>query len=275
VRQFGKPSIVARIKIRFVINKGRHGAPMGKFGKISEQAEKFLKSLAADCEIQTYPGEWLAINFGNGSVEFDAEFQGDVNLGAAQIFTRSLEFLADFDPESEGLNLAIKPATALEYARIGSLIDPDEEIGVGIYSPDAPHRPPRLRSITYRGAAALKREIETPVTSYGSVQGILHAWFKEAREPYFQLRELSTDALVRVHYHPALYPDVAKAVQERTTMLMVSGNTLFDRATRLATELKADRIELMKMLSTAEFEEFFGSAPDFVADVDDETWAYK
>lgn len=266
---------MARIKIRLVINRGRNGAPMAKLGKISEQAEKFLKLLATDCDIETHPGEWLAVNFGNGSVEFDAEYQGDVNSGAAQIFTRNLEFLADFDPDFEGLNAAIRPATALEYARIGTLIDPDEEIGLGIYAPDAPNRLPRLRAITYRAAAALRREIETPVVSYGSVQGILHAWLKEAKEPNFQLRELSTDALVRVYYHPALYSDVAKAVQERTTMLMVSGNMLFDRATRMATELRADRIELMKMLSTAEFEEFFGSAPDFVAEIDDETWAYE
>jgi hypothetical protein len=247
---------------------------MAKLGKISEQAEKFLKLLAADCEIETQPGEWLAVNFSNGSVEYDAEFQGDVNIGAAHIFTRNLEFLADFDPNSEGLNVAIRPATALEYARIGSFIDPDEEIGLGIYAPDAPDaRAPKLRSITYRAAAALRREIETPVPAYGSVQGILHAWFKEAREPNFQLRELSTDTLVRVYYTSALYPDVAKAVQERTTMLIVSGNMLFDRATGLAAELRADRIELTKMMSTAEFEEFFGSAPDFVAEIDDETWA--
>ncbi len=262
---------MARIKVRLIINKGRHGAPMAKLGKISEQAEKFLKVLAADCDIETHPGEWLAVNFGNGSVEYDAEFQGDVNQADAEIFARNLEFLADFDPDSEGLNAAIKPATALEYARIGALIDPDEEIGLGIYSPFA--RTPKMRTITYRVSAALKREIEAPVVSYGSVQGILHAWFKEAKEPNFQLRELSTDVLVRVHYPPSLYADVAKAVQERTTMLMVSGNMLFDRATRQATELRADRIELMKMLSTAEFEEFFGSAPDFVAQIDDETWA--
>ena len=178
-------------------------------------------------------------------------------------------------PNSEGLNAAIKPVTALEYAKIGALIDPDEEIGLGIYAPDGPDtRAPKWRKITYRATAALKREIETPVASYGSVQGILHAWFKEAKEPNFQLRELSTDNLVRVYYHSSLYADVAKAVQERTTMLMVSGNMLFDRATRQATELRADQIELMKMLSTAEFEEFFGSAPDFVAEVDDETWAH-
>src|ERR1700683_455133 len=160
---------MARIKIRLVINKGRHGAPMAKLGKISEQAEKFLRMLAADCEIETHAGEWLAVNFGDGSVAYDAEFQGDVNPGAAQIFTRNLEFLADFDPDSEGLNAAIKPATALEYARIGALIDPDEEIGLGIYAPDAVDtRQPRWRKITYRSTAALKREIETPVASYGS-----------------------------------------------------------------------------------------------------------
>jgi len=266
---------MARIKVRFVINKGRHGAPMSKLGKISEQAEKFLKSLAADCDIETRAGEWLAVHFENGSVAYDAEFQGDVNPGAAHIFTRNLEVLADFDPATEGLNAAIKPVTALEYARIGSLIDPDEEIGVGIYSPDAHEaRALKWRAITYRKSAALKREIETPVPSYGAVQGILHAWFKEAKEPYFQIRELSTDAFVKVVYPSALYTDVAKAVQERTTMLMVSGNMLFDRSTRLAIELRADRIDPIKMLSTAEFEEFFGSAPDFVPELDtDETWA--
>lgn len=266
---------MARIKVRFVINKGRHGAPMSKLGRISEQAEKFLKSLAADCEIESRPGEWLAVQFENGSVSYDAEFQGDVNPGAAQIFTRNLEFLADFDATSEGLNAAIKPATALEYARIGSLIDPDEEIGVGIYAPDAPEgRALKWRAITYRKSTALKREIETPVPSYGAVQGILHAWFKEAREPYFQIRELSTDTFVKVVYPSALYADVAKAVQERTTMLMVSGNMLFDRSTRLATELRADRIDPIKMLSTAEFEEFFGSSPDFVPELEsEETWA--
>jgi hypothetical protein len=189
---------MARVKVRLIVNKGRLGAPMAKLGKISEQTEKFLKMLAADCEIETHASEWLAKNFGNGSVEFDAEFQGDVNPADAEIFARSLELLADFDPDSEGLNTAtIKPATALEYARIGALIDPDEEIGLGIYSPYAAK--PKMRTITYRATAALKREIEAPVVSYGSVQGILHAWFKEAKEPNFQLRELSTDALVRVY----------------------------------------------------------------------------
>ncbi len=260
-----------RIKVRFAINKGRHGAPMAKLGKISEQAEKFLRALAADCDIETRPGEWLAANFKNGSVEYDAEFQDDVDTGAVQLFARYLEGLADFDPDSEDLNFGVRPATILEYARIGTLIDPDEVIGLGIYK--AKGGKPKWRSITYNATAALRRHVETPIPSYGSAQGILHAWYKEAREPNFQLRELSTDVLIKILYPPTLYSSVADAVKERTTILMVSGDMLFDRATRQAVELRAEQIRKVRMLSSSEFEEFFGSAPLFESDDALETYA--
>lgn len=254
---------MARIKVRFAINKGRHGAPLAKLGRISEQAEKFLRSLSADCQIDVRPGEWVAVNFENGSVAYDAEYQVDVNPGTAQMFAHHLEMIADYDPENGGLNAAVSDATTLEYARIGTLLDPDEAIGLGIYP--ARGRKPRWRQITYRKAVSIKRLVESPLPSYGTVQGIIHAWQKEAREPYFYLRELSTDALIKITYTSDRYADVAKAVQERTTMLMVSGDMLFDRATRTIVELHAHRIERKKMLSGAEFEQFFGSMPDFEA----------
>lgn len=241
---------------------------MAKLGRISEQADKFLRALAADCRVETKPGEWLAVNFTNGSVEYDAEFQGDVDAGVAQIFARNLEFLADFDAENEGLNGTVSETTAIEYARIGNLIDPDEIIGIGIYAPRA--KKPKWRNITYSAMATIRRELEAPLPSYGAVQGILHAWFKEVKEPYFQLRELATDTLVRVFYSASLYSDVARAVQERTTMLMVAGNLLYDRASKSPSELRAERIDRMSMLSTAEFERFFGSAPDYQHDFNEE-----
>jgi len=257
---------MARLKVRLILNQGRRGAPLTKLGKIAEQAERFLRTLASDCQVDTKPGEWLAVEFDNGSVAYDAEFQGDVSPAIAAIFSRNLEVLADYDAEVEGLNLAVSQGTALEYARIGSLIDPDEVIALGIYPPRGGQL--KWRQITYGKSASLRREIETPLPSYGAVQGILHAWFKEAKDPHFHLRELSTDALVKVIYTPSLYSNVAQAVQERSTILMVSGDMLFDRATRVASELRAERIDRVGMLSTAEFEGFFGSAPDFVADDD-------
>ena len=258
---------MARIRVRFSINKGRHGAPMAKLGRISEQAEKFLRALAVDCQIQIKPGEWLAANFKNGSVEYDAELPEDVNPGTAQNFSRCIEALADYDPEGDSLNVGVSDLTAIEYAKMGNLIDPDENIGIGIYPLHGGR--PKWRSITYFKTSAIRRNIETPIPSFGSVQGILHAWFKEARDPNFQLRELSTDALIKVHYPATLYKAVADAVSERNTMLIVSGNMLFDRASRQATELRAERIDKMKLLSTSEFESFFGSSQEFSAEIDE------
>jgi hypothetical protein len=246
---------------------------MAKLGRISEQAEKFFRALAVDCKIATKPGDWLAANFKNGSVEYDAEFQDDVNSADVQIFSRQIEALADYDPEGDGLNFAVSPATVLEYSKIGALIDPDEFIGIGIY-PIRGGRP-RWRNITYSAASAIRRHIETPIPTYGAAQGILHAWFKEVPEPNFQLRELSTDTLIKVFYPATLYAAVADAVRERATMLMVSGNMLFDRATAKAIELRAEKIQKLGMLSTAEFEDFFGSAPEFVADLGDDQEAYR
>ncbi|WAX94418.1 hypothetical protein N7E70_022525 [Aminobacter sp. NyZ550] len=252
---------MARLRIRFLINKGRHGAPLAKLGRISEQAEKFLRSLAADAGIDVKPGEWLAVNFNNGSVEYDAEFQGSMQNGAAQVFVRGAELLADYDPENEGLNSAVSEATALEYSKIGALIDPDETIGMGIYP--ALGGSPKWRLITYGKTVAIRKQMEAPIPSHGTVQGIIHTLHKEAKEPFFQLRELATEGLVKVFYPNALYSEVADALRERNTMIMASGNMLYDRVSRAASEMRMERIAKMPTLSSAEFERFFGSAADF------------
>lgn len=260
---------MARLKIRFSINKGRLGAPMAKLARISEQAEKFLRALAADSGVEIKQGEWLAVNFGNGSVEYDAEFHGPISSAAAQIFVRSAELLADYDPENEGLNSAVSEVTALEYSKIGNLIDPDETVGMGIYP--ALGGNPKWRQITYGKTAAIRKQIERPIPSYGSVQGIIHALHKEAKEPHFQLRELSTEAIIRVYYPNALYSEVASALLERNTLIVASGNILYDRASRTASEMRMEGLKKLPTLSTAEFESFFGSAPNFeFADFDGE-----
>jgi hypothetical protein len=252
---------LSRLRVRFVINQGRHGAPLAKLGRIAEQTEKFLRALAADNGVAVHPGEWLAADFKNSSVEYQAEYPGEVSPAVAQLFSIGLETLADYDPTSEGLNGRVSDTTALEYARIGTLIDPDEIIRMGIISPSASK--PKWRDITYSRLSSIRREMEQPIASHGAVQGIIHSWFKEAREPHFTLRELSSDDFVKVHYPSVMYDQVAKAVQERTTTLMVSGLLSYDRVTRKATELKADRIEKMTMLSTEDFESLFGAVPEF------------
>lgn len=252
---------MAKFKIRFVINQGRHGAPLGKLGRISEQAEKFLRAISLDCGVQTKAGEWLASEFNNGSVEYDAEFQGSVSPADAEIFEKALAFLADYDPDREGLNGVVKESTALEYAKIGSLIDPDEVVRLGIY----PHRGGKLiwRDITYSKAERIKAVVEMPLATYGSLQGIIHSWYKEAANPYFNMRELSSDALVRVEYAPRMYSRVADAVREKNTVVLAAGNCVFDRVSRSIERMKLDKLSETRILSPIEFDNLFGSFPEF------------
>lgn len=253
---------MARLKVRFVVNQGRHGAPMAKLGKIAEQTEKFLRVFANELGLDARTGEWLASDFKNSSVEFQAEYPKDVSSAVAQIFSSGLEVLADFDPDNEGLNGRVSEATALEYSKIGALIDPDEIIRMGVMPPDS--RAPRWRDITYSSLTSIRRVLEQPITAHGAIQGILHAWFKEAKEPHFQMRELVSDELINIYYDDRLYDQVAKAVRERSTTLMAEGKISYDKVSRKALEMRARRIDAMEMMTTAEFSSVFGCAPNFV-----------
>ena len=129
-----------------------------------------------------------------------------------------------------------------------------------------------MRWISYGKTADIRVQMETPIPSYGSVQGIIHSLQKEADRPYFRLRELSTESLVNCFYPLRLYSDVARALQERTNVLHVAGHMQFDRVTRSISELSVEKIITAKMLSGAEFEEFFGSCPSFTGEHSTEEW---
>jgi hypothetical protein len=72
---------------------------------------------------------------------------------------------------------------------------------------------------------------------------------------------------VKCIYTSAQYPEVANALQERTTVIHFSGNITYDRVARIVSELRVDRMERARVLTPAEFEEFFGSAPQFTGDM--------
>lgn len=261
---------MARIKVRFELNKGRTGAPMSKLGDIAKQAERFLRALASELVVETRSEEWLAVNFRNGSVSFDAECQIDISAAKVDAINRGLEFLADFDANSEGPNGSVSHATVLEFAKLGTLIDADEVIGMGIYSRE--RSKPKMRWIPYAKTAAILGALEAPIPAYGSIQGIIHSFQKEASRPYFRVRELSTDLLISCFYPSRLYPDIIRALEERTTVLHVAGAMKLDRASRTISELQVDRIEPARIMTAAEFEEFFGSCPEYTGDLSTDEW---
>lgn len=250
---------MAQIKLRIEMNKGRSGAPMEKLGEIAKQMERFLRSLALDMKMDVKRGEWLALNFRNGSVSWDAAFQVDVPESKLRQFNQSVEFVTDYDPDAEGINGLVSDNTLLEYGRLGERIDPDEAIGLGIYSPERKRL--KWRRVEYRKASRIRQAMEAPLNTYGSVQGVLHSLLKEAPQPLFNLREAATDRLVKCFYKSDMYPAIIDALRFRSAVVHVSGAMRLDRAARTVDEIKVERLDRVEELSDDEFTSLFGMSP--------------
>ena len=253
---------MARIRVRFRINPGRTGTPLDKLGGIASQSEKFLRFLAADLGLQTRKGQWLAVNFDNGSVSYDAEFVDDSAEIVAENYMRALSIVTEYDPARVDSDLGVvSQNTLLEYAGLGKFLDPDEAIIIGLYNGSL-EKPERWCKLSYRRASEIIREIEAPIVSYGAVQGMIHAWYKGVEPPYFQLRELATESLVKCIYSSDDYEKVHAATKRPNMVLLVTGHMRFDRVSKTATEVRVEGIEVVRAVSDDEFEHFFGSAPD-------------
>lgn len=258
---------MAGIKIRFVLNKGQNGAPLRSLGQISAQAERFLIALAVDSRIDSGQGKWVATGFENSSVQFDAEYRGAVASNTIQNFHDNFESIATIDPDEDWSNNMVRKETINEYAKIGKVIDHDEEVGIALVSPVG--EPVRWHKITLSNSEKLASKINKPIPAVCSVQGIIHSWFKGAKPPHFQIRELSTEDLVTVEYDDEHYKDIAKAVEEKDTVVIVSGEGSYDPLTRKVAKIKLDDLFQPKHLSEEEFKGLFGSVPDLEID---ESW---
>ena len=250
---------MAQVKVRIELNKGRTGASLEKLGDVSRQLDRFLRSLSADLKLEAKRTEWLAVNFRNGSISWDAALQVDVSDAQAMNFNRCMDFITNFDPDSESTNGLVSDGTLLQFGKLGEHIDPDEVIGIGLYG-DARTRL-KWRRIEYRRASQIRRAIEEPILAYGSVQGVLASVVLETRRPYFSVRELSSEQVVKCYYQPSLYTDVIRALAQRNAVIHATGDLRLERASRAIGEMEVERIDKVDSLSDDEFRSFFGAAP--------------
>jgi hypothetical protein len=253
---------MARLRVRLVFNPGRVGSPMDKLGEFSSQTERFLRALSLDLGIGTKKGEWLARNFGNGSVEFDGELPTAIPDAAAARGREALAMISGEHPLDACNKGLVGYTTIAEFARIGRILDPDEKFFLGLYQ-DGESQPSDWREIDYRKTAEIRRLLDAPLTSYGSVQGTVHAWHTGARPSFFQVRELAGGALVRCVYKGDLYGRVHQATRVPNTVIHVYGDIRWDRATNAIIEMEATDLDLAEPLSEAQFQHLFGSMPDF------------
>jgi hypothetical protein len=233
---------------------------MDKLGEFSSQTERFLRSLAIDLGLPIRKGEWLASKFSNESVAFDGEYPGAVPEAVAAKGLDALKLISGEEPLAAVNRGVVSFGTAAEFSRIGRIMDPDEKFYIGLYEHDE-GQPNEWREVTYRRAAEMRQLLDAPIASYGSVQGTLHAWHQGSDPSFFVVRELATNALVRVNYKAALHTKVLKAHERPLSVVHVYGDIQWDRATGTILTMDVTDIEVSEPLTEFEFQKLIGSAP--------------
>jgi hypothetical protein len=255
---------MAQLRVRFRFNPGGSGAPIDRLGNFTVQTEKFLRSLAHDLGLSVERGQWLARNFSNESVAFDSEYADLVPEPAALRGNKALELLTGENPLEACDRRFVGFRTALEFAEMGKALKPHEQFLVGLYRAD---KKPEWRAVSYGQIKELERLLGTPVSTYGSVQGVIHSWASGATPPFFQLRELASGDLVRCIYQPMLHQKILAAHERERTVIHVYGDISWSRTKDTILEAKAVDIEITEPLSDEAFHRLFGSMPYITNDL--------
>jgi hypothetical protein len=256
--------VVTRIRLKIELNPGGVGVRLDKLAKISTEVEKFIRLLASDAGATPQPGELLAKDFYEGSFGSVIEYVHNVEPSAALKFNQGLRFFSDFKP-SDYLNGEYSPATVRQFIEMGTIIDNDEVVRLGIIDPDTKDDRAEWKSITKITTLNVDAVFTQEYRYEGSLQGKLGTWYKDSS--YFNLRELSSAELVKCFYRPDMYDQIYRLYEDKDAVVNLSGHIVADRATGRIKEVRVNWAKSYAPLSDTEFEKFFGLAPDLTGDL--------
>lgn len=252
---------MSNLRLRLRFNPGRDGMPLDKVGEIAVQAEKFLRAFADGLGVDAKKGEWLAKRFENESVSYDAEFAHAVDSSVTDAGREVLALLTGDDPIAACSRGLIEYDVLSEFSKIGKSMDPDEVFYIGTYESDTAARP-TWHPVKYRTTEDIRRFLETPFITYGSVQGIMHNWAFGASPPFFHLREVTTGDLVKCVCSVEQYRAIHEVTTEPNSLLNVYGDIQWDRGDDTMVQITVERVEGIQLLSPEDFDKLFGSMPD-------------
>jgi hypothetical protein len=211
---------MANLKLRIEFNKGKPGVDLDKLEHVIESMRRFLASLGEDIELLD-PTAWIGIDFKNGSLGFVTEYPRVVDGGKLTRFNDAVLAVARSEYPA-----SLRQQTANQFFNLASVFDIGETADMAVFSESGAEIQFEISRKTVTDAQSLKllpfRE------TLGSVQGTIHSWFREAKNPYFVLRELSSRDLINCHYEPDDYPAIYKAMEIRDQVVHVRGTILTD-----------------------------------------------
>src|SRR5579862_8136342 len=101
-----------RLRIRIELSRGGAGVPLRKLASVIAESQKFLNLLTEDVRLDQRKGEWLGFDFDRESLNFTAEYVGQVTA-----------------PQVEAFNAAFDGTTSLRRDTIGQFLRITESIG--------------------------------------------------------------------------------------------------------------------------------------------------
>jgi hypothetical protein len=256
---------MARYRIRIELRKGKRGIPLGTLADITETAQKFLRMTAEDVEIPVLETGWLATDFDNGSLDFNIESTGDVDEPQIRHYASAVRRVVAYQPDRP-VPAGVRTETVIQFAKLAELIEPGDPSRLGLYD-NGSAAPTTWRPLIKSEAIAIREHLEDRVDYWGMIQGIIHSFFKESHPPYFYVREISSDSLVRCNFPPSRYDDYVTLLHNKRAVVFVSGRITARRTDRKIERIQIERMEQAPELSDSDFNKFFGSAPKFTGDL--------
>lgn len=246
------------LRFRVEINKGGEGATMSKLVSITQETEKFLLMLVRDLGVKP-DGKWIAKEFVNASIEYNAEWVGSVSSADLEKFNASLRLITAPTVDFADFPTRIRPAL-YQYAQIAKGIDEDESVSFGIFgtngsSDQIVDRPVLSKQRSIQIEEAL--EVDDKIEYLGSIQGVIHSVVAEGKRS-FKIRELYSSLLIKCNYDDSLYDDVVSALTKASRVIHVEGWFSALKSTQKVVEVRVTRIEPAVQYKEGDVEAFVG-----------------
>ena len=262
------------LRLRIELNKGGIGISFHKLAEISVEAEKFLRMIISDVD-KRITGTWIAKDFDNNSVDFTAEFSGNITQEQAVLCSNALDATMKEDFDFAVLEQhRVRRATLLQYTKIAKPIAPDEAIHFAILNGNKPSRKGTEKTegekrhvLTKDHSITLAQKIKlTDTVSFqGSIQGVITALFKDQAiysKPHFRLRELYSEALISCYYTPDLYEKIIYGLHNKDSVVHVAGLILASRTERKPLSIEVKKIVVAEPYQEGDLGKFIGCAPE-------------
>lgn len=251
------------LRIRVELFKGAKSIDLGKLSLLPEELNKFLQRLGEDLGIPNGDNKWKGSKFKDGSLELDVtDGYDDFELSGT---------FSSVDPyQLATAVLGGKPADArragasdillLAYRDLAAKCR-DGDIRISVFKAPTDSRRSKWFPISQATALTLTDDIASTVTYRGSLIGMVHALFKEVERPYFHLRELTRNELVKCYFQQEHYTQVVSTLKDKNCKVHVSGEVTANRIDRAIESVKISKIEITQAFPDDDLERFFGCAP--------------